>query len=128
MWSFHPAFPISSLTRPENDTVFFHQINHHSFEIDLAGNARLREGWHPSDFSWAEFLWLVPRRVVMVWLVSTAFSDFEFTQPGPLQIILRIGATFLVLAPPPLMQGAGLVLAALLVGHNLRIARRISRH
>ncbi len=74
------------------------------------------------DFNWAEFLWLVPRLLVLVWLVSTALSDFEFTKLGPLQIALRLVAAFLVMVPSLPVQLAGLALTAGLVVLNRRAA------
>lgn len=38
VWTFHHDFRISGLTRLPNGNIFFHQVNNHSFEIDLAGN------------------------------------------------------------------------------------------
>lgn len=38
VWTFHHDFRISGLTRLANGNIFFHQVNHQSFEIDLAGN------------------------------------------------------------------------------------------
>lgn len=38
VWTFHHDFRISGIARLPNGNLFFHQVNHHSFEIDLLGN------------------------------------------------------------------------------------------
>lgn len=38
VWTFHHDFRIAGLSRLPNGNIFFHQVNFHSFEIDLAGN------------------------------------------------------------------------------------------
>lgn len=38
VWSFHHDFRISGIARLPNGNMFFHQVNHHSFEIDMLGN------------------------------------------------------------------------------------------
>ena len=78
------------------------------------------------EFSWVEFLWLVPRLLVLIWLVSTALSDFEFTRLGPVQIALRFVGAFLVMVPILPIQIAGLVLAAGLIALNRRAARQFA--
>jgi len=76
------------------------------------------------DFEWSQFLWLIPRLVLMVWLISTALSDFEFARLGAVQIGLRLVAAFLVMVPVLWLQGAGIVLAVAMIALNLRSARR----
>ena len=76
------------------------------------------------DFDWAEFLWLLPRLLLLVWLISTALSDFEFARLGPVQIALRLIAAFLVMLPMLPVQIAGMGLAAVLIGLNRRAAGR----
>jgi len=75
------------------------------------------------NFSWEEFGWLVPRLVLVVWLVSTALSNFEFTRLGPIQIGLRLVAAFLIMVTEVWMQGAGLILAGVLIVANRVQAR-----
>lgn len=76
------------------------------------------------SFNWTEFLWLLPRLFLMVWLVSTALSNYDFTRLGVVQIGLRLVAAFLVMVPNWDFQGAGFILSALLLFVNLRSARR----
>ena len=38
VWTFHHDFRISGIARLPDGNLFFHQVNHHSFEIDLLGN------------------------------------------------------------------------------------------
>ena len=38
VWTFHHDFRISGIARLPNGNLFFHQVNHHSFEIDMLGN------------------------------------------------------------------------------------------
>ncbi len=77
------------------------------------------------NFSLAEFLWLLPRLVLLVWLVSTALSNFEFSRLGPLQIGLRLVAAFALMVPSLTFQIGGLVLAGALVAHNRFAAGRV---
>ena len=77
------------------------------------------------NFSLAEFLWLPPRLVLLVWLVSTALSNFEFSRLGPLQIGLRLVAAFALMVPSLTFQIGGLVLAGALVAHNRFAAGRV---
>lgn len=76
------------------------------------------------SFDWAELLWLLPRLLLMVWLVSTALSNYDFTRLGAVQIGLRLAAAFLVMVPDWELQGAGFIISALLLFANLRSARR----
>ena len=75
------------------------------------------------DFSWSEFAWLLPRLVLVVWIVSTALSNFEFTRLGPVQMVARLVAAFLILLPDLAFQAAGIALSAGLIVLN-RIAAR----
>ncbi len=38
VWTFHHDFRIAGITRLDNGNLFFHQVNFHSFEIDMLGN------------------------------------------------------------------------------------------
>ena len=76
------------------------------------------------EFSWAEFLWLIPRLLLLVWLVSTALSNFEFTKLGLPQIILRLIAAFALMVPDLLWQSGGVALTVALILHNAVLARR----
>ncbi len=38
VWTFHHDFRIAGIARLPNGNLFFHQVNHHSFEIDMLGN------------------------------------------------------------------------------------------
>ena len=77
-----------------------------------------------AEFSWAEFSWLIPRMVLMVWLISTALSNFEFTKLGIPQIALRLFTAFLIMYNDFLVQGVGIVIAVLLILQNLNASRK----
>lgn len=79
-------------------------------------------------FEWTELLWLIPRLLLLVWLVSTALSNFEFACLGALQIIFRLFAAFLVMIPQWELQAVGIALSIALVGANFRAAFRDSSY
>lgn len=76
-----------------------------------------------TSFDWAEFVWLIPRVVLMIWLVSTALSRYEFGRLGPVQVALRLLSAFLTLHLDPAFQAAGIALAAGLIGLSWSRAR-----
>ena len=61
--------------------------------------------------------------MLVVWIVSTALSNFEFTRLGPIQMVARLVAAFMVLLPDLAFQAAGLALSAGLIVLNKIAAR-----
>jgi TRAP-type uncharacterized transport system fused permease subunit len=68
------------------------------------------------DFQWGEFIWIIARLPLAIWLVATAFSGHEFQRLGAPERALRAALALGVLLVDPLIHVPAFVLAVGLVG------------
>ena len=71
-----------------------------------------------AGFSWGEFLWALPRTVLMIWLAGTAFAGYDRSNLGPVERLLRLAAALLAVTPFVGFQVGGIVLAGGVVARH----------
>nr|VFJ44444.1 MAG: TRAP transporter, 4TM/12TM fusion protein [Candidatus Kentron sp. FM]VFJ61344.1 MAG: TRAP transporter, 4TM/12TM fusion protein [Candidatus Kentron sp. FM]VFK08955.1 MAG: TRAP transporter, 4TM/12TM fusion protein [Candidatus Kentron sp. FM] len=76
------------------------------------------------DFTWTEFLWALPRVILMIWLASTALGGYAGSRLGSADRFLRLLAALLIVIPYGMSQLAGIVLAVVLVLVIPRVRRK----
>ena len=68
------------------------------------------------DFQWGEFIWIIARLPLAIWLIATAFSGHEFQRLGAPERALRAALALGVLLVDPLIHVPAVALAVALVG------------
>ena len=76
------------------------------------------------DFSLIPFLWIVARTCFCIWLFSSALSAYDRRKLTPVEVGLRFVAAFSCLATDPMIQAPAILVGLLLIGFDLRAARR----
>lgn len=78
------------------------------------------------DFSWLEFISIVPRLLISIWFINSALAKFDFTQLSWTEVILRLSVGFGILFMDVRIQIICLILGSvLLVWDFLRHKRSI---
>ena len=78
------------------------------------------------DFSWLEFISIVPRLLISIWFINSALAKFDFTKLSWTEVILRLSAGFGILFMDVRIQIICLILGSvLLVWDFLRHKRSI---
>ncbi|MFP6736878.1 MAG: TRAP transporter fused permease subunit [Rhodospirillales bacterium] len=73
------------------------------------------------DFEWGEFIWIMARLPVAVWLIATGFIGCDNHQLGYFERALRLAAAIVMLITEPGLQIGGLVVgAAIIIRHRYR--------
>ena len=49
------------------------------------------------EFSWSEFISIIPRLLISIWLINSALTKFDFTKLSWLEVFLRLALGFLIL-------------------------------
>lgn len=68
------------------------------------------------DFQWGEFIWIIARLPLSIWLIATAFAGHEFKSLGPPERILRAALAIGILLVDPLIQVPAVAASVALVG------------
>ena len=68
------------------------------------------------DFQWGEFIWIMFRLPIAIWLIATAFSGHEFEGLGAPERALRAALALGVLLVDPLIHVPAVALAIALIG------------
>lgn len=68
------------------------------------------------DFQWGEFVWIMARLPLAIWLIATAFAGHEFQSLGAPERVLRVVLAIGVLLVDPLVHGPAVAIAVALVG------------
>lgn len=68
------------------------------------------------DFQWGEFVWIMVRLPIAIWLIATAFSGHEFKGLGAPERILRAALALGVLLVDPSIHVPAVALAIALIG------------
>lgn len=74
------------------------------------------------EFQWGEFVWIIARLPLAIWLIATAFAGHEFQRLGAAERALRAALALGLLLVDPLIHVPAVALAIALVGW--RIHRR----
>ena len=78
------------------------------------------------DFSWLEFISIVPRLLISIWFINSALAKFDFTKLSWIEVILRFSVGFGILFMDVRIQIICLILGSvLLVWDFLRHKRGI---
>ena len=78
------------------------------------------------DFSWLEFISIVPRLLISIWFINSALAKFDFTKLSWTEVILRLSVGFGILFMDVRIQIICLILGSvLLVWDFLRHKRSI---
>ena len=78
------------------------------------------------DFSWLEFISIVPRLLISIWFINSALAKFDFTKLSWIEVILRLSVGFGILFMDVRIQIICLILGSvLLVWDFLRHKRSI---
>ena len=78
------------------------------------------------DFSWLEFISIVPRLLISIWFINSALAKFDFTKLSWIEVILRLSVGFGILFMDVRIQIICLILGSvLLVWDFLRHKRGI---
>ena len=78
------------------------------------------------DFSWLEFISIVPRLLISIWFINSALAKFDFTKLSWAEVILRLSVGFGILFMDVRIQIICLILGSvLLVWDFLRHKRSI---
>ena len=78
------------------------------------------------DFSWLEFISIVPRLLISIWFINSALAKFDFTKLSWVEVILRLSVGFGILFMDVRIQIICLILGSvLLVWDFLRHKRGI---
>ena len=78
------------------------------------------------DFSWLEFISIVPRLLISIWFINSALAKFDFTKLSWTEVILRLSVGFGILFMDDRIQIICLILGSvLLVWDFLRHKRSI---
>lgn len=78
------------------------------------------------DFSWLEFISIVPRLLISIWFINSALAKFDFTKLSWAEVILRLSVGFGILLMDVRIQIICLILGSvLLVWDFLRHKRGI---
>ena len=78
------------------------------------------------DFSWLEFISIVPRLLISIWFINSALAKFDFTKLSWTEVILRLSVGFGILFMDVRIQIICLILGSiLLVWDFLRYKRSI---
>ena len=78
------------------------------------------------DFSWLEFISIVPRLLLSIWFINSALAKFDFTKLSWIEVILRLSVGFGILFMDVRIQIICLILGSvLLVWDFLRHKRSI---
>ncbi len=72
------------------------------------------------EFSLVPFLWIVARTCFCIWLFSSAFSGFDRRKLTLLEVVLRFGAAFAVLAASPAVQLPAIAIGIGLIFFDIR--------
>ena len=78
------------------------------------------------DFSWLEFISIVPRLLISIWFINSALAKFDFTKLSWIEVILRLSVGFGILFMDVRIQIICIILGSvLLVWDFLRHKRSI---
>ena len=78
------------------------------------------------DFSWLEFISIVPRLLISIWFINSALAKFDFTKLSWIEVILRLSVGFGILFMDVRIQIICLILGSvLLIWDFLRHKRSI---
>ena len=78
------------------------------------------------NFSWLEFISIVPRLLISIWFINSALAKFDFTKLSWIEVILRLSVGFGILFMDVRIQIICLILGSiLLVWDFLRYKRSI---
>ncbi|MEP4380869.1 MAG: TRAP transporter fused permease subunit [Paracoccaceae bacterium] len=78
------------------------------------------------DFQWGEFIWIMFRLPIAIWLVATALSGHEFKGLGTPERALRAALALAVLLVDPMIHAPAVVLAVALLGWRFSARPRVS--
>jgi len=78
-------------------------------------------------FEWAEFIWILVRLPVAVWLIATGFIGYDSSRLGFAERGLRLLAAITMLITFPSLQIGGFVVGlGIVVVHRVRAKRNAS--
>lgn len=72
------------------------------------------------SFNWGEFLWALPRTVLMIWLMGTALSGYDRAPLDPMERSLRLLTAILTVIPGVPFQVGGIALASIIIAIHWR--------
>ena len=67
------------------------------------------------DFSWLEFISIVPRLLISIWFINSALAKFDFTKLSWIEVILRLSVGFGILFMDVRIQIICLILGSVLL-------------
>ena len=67
------------------------------------------------DFSWLEFISIVPRLLISIWFINSALAKFDFTKLSWIEVILRLSVGFGILFMDVRIQIICLILGSFLL-------------
>jgi hypothetical protein len=76
------------------------------------------------DFSPIDFLWVLARLCLTIWLFSTAFSGFEIGKIAAWSRLIRLVAGFTAIMTFPTLQFAGFIAGIAIIVIDSALSRR----